>query len=123
MNLRLLNALAMAAILAATARRRHRRDLIALLAAAAAFDAVVMFTLLGPRSAADQAVAMSLNSVQVTHIATSAVFPLLYPFLIVSVLQAPRDTKPGASVVPAGLAAAFLVTRAVSFVTSFYMRG
>lgn len=121
MNLKLLNVAAVA-LLAVAWRERHQRSAYPrLLGAAALVDAVILVTLMTSRHAATTAGALAMTPARVVHITTSAIFPLLYPFLLV--VEATSSAPERAERIQTLLLVTLLALRYTSFWTSYFMSG
>ena len=117
MNLKLLNVLAIALLAVAWRERRRPETYGKLLWAAALVDAVILITLMTHRGAATTAGTLAMTPSRVIHILASALFPLLYPFLLV----ADGDAIRRGDRLARGLLVALLVLRLTSFWTSYFM--
>lgn len=118
MNLKLLNVVAVALLATAWRERRRHESYFRWLAAAALVDAVIVATLMGHRGAATTAGTLAMTPARLIHIFTSALFPLLYPFLL---LAEGGGERPGLSRLQLRLLVALLALRFTSFWTSYFM--
>lgn len=119
MNLKLLNVIAVA-VLAVAWRERHRRGTyFKLLVAAALVDAIILVTLMTHRGAATTAGNLAMTPARIIHILTSALFPLLYPFLLVA--EGAGGDPEESDRTQAILLLVLLGLRYTSFWTSYFM--
>ncbi len=116
MNLKILN-IVVVALLALAYQNPTGKCKWRLVALCALIDSVILWTLMAERGAVDTAGELVMTQIRITHITSSALFPLFYPYLLLddSLVQ---ETK---SKVPRWLFHGFLVLRGISFWTSYFM--
>jgi hypothetical protein len=119
MNLKLLNVIAVALLAVAWRERRRRASSMKLLGAAALVDAIILVTLMTQRGAATTAGSLAMTPARIVHIVTSALFPLLYPFLLLG--DETDGDQDGEARLHGLLLLTLLALRYTSFWTSYFM--